>query len=121
MAQNGRNLKYRQQDTFDWEPFRRNLRSLIDSRGMTCKDFALYVDLAPTTVTRYLTERTPDIVALWRICDKCDVSLDWLIGRQTSRTTILPDAVQKVAAAYSIASEADKEVIQVLLKKYEKE
>ena len=121
MAQNNQNKKYRNMETYDWEPFRKNLKALMDSRGFTGKDFAIEVGLAPTTVTRYLTERTPDIVALWRICDKFNVSLDWLVGRQTSRLTEVPDDVQKFSDAYTVATQADKDVIDMILKKYVEE
>ncbi len=118
MAQNKQNLKYRNTATYDWEPFRRNLKALMDSRGFNGKDCALAVGLAPSTVTRYLTERTPDIVALWRFADYFHVSIDWLLGRQDSRFENLPDDVKKLVDAYSIATQADKDVIDLILKKY---
>ena len=116
MAQN---LKYHNTDGYDWEPFRCNLRSLMDAYGYTGKDLALACGLAPTTVTRYLTERTPDVTALWRICDTFDVSMDWLVGRETSRYANLPENIKKISDLYSVATKEDRDVIDLILRKYE--
>jgi len=116
MAQN---RKFRIAEVYDWEPFRKNLKALMDSRGLNGKDFASTVGLAPTTVTRYLTERSPDITALWRICDCYDVSLDWLVGRETSRYSAIPDESKHMLELYTVASPADKQVIDMILKRYE--
>lgn len=113
------NQKYRNQDEYSWDAFRRNLKKLMDSRGYTGKDFAIEVGLAPTTITRYLTERSPDLTALWRIADYWGVTIDWLLGRDTSRFAVFPDDIKKFADAYSVASPADKEVIDMILKKYD--
>ncbi len=115
MAQN---LRYRNTDGYDWEAFRSNLRSLMEAHGYTGKDLALASGLAPTTVTRYLTERTPDVTALWRICDTFDVSMDWLVGRETSRYANLPDNIKRMADLYSVATKEDRDVIDLILKKY---
>ena len=112
------NQKYRNQDGFSWDAFRSNLKKLMISHGMTGKDFANAVGLAPTTVTRYLTERSPDLTAIWRIADYWDVSIDWLLGRETSHYSAVPDKIKRITDAYSVASDADKEVIDVILKKY---
>ncbi len=117
MAQN---KKYRDSGSYDWNDFRANLRRLMDSRGLNGKETALAVGLAPTTVTRYLTERAPESLALWKIADYFDVSIDWLLGRETSMYESLPENVRQFANLYAAASLADKEVINMILKKYEK-
>ena len=121
MAELNRNLKYRNTETYDWEPFRKNLRALMASRGFNGKDCALAVGLAPSTVTRYLTERTPDIVAIWRFADYFKVSIDWLLGRQGSRFEAIPNDVKKLVDGYSVATQADKDVIDLILKKYQQD
>ena len=77
------------------------------------------VGLAPTTVTRYLTERTPDITAIWMICDAFDVSIDWLVGRETSRYSAIPEESKRMIELYTVATPADKQVIDMILKRYE--
>lgn len=116
MAQN---RKYRDSGEYDWTMFRANLRRLMDSRGLNGKETAEAVGLAPTTVTRYLTERTPDSLAIWKICDFFDVSVDWLLGRETSMYASLPEEVRKFAENYAAASLEDKAIIDMILKKYE--
>lgn len=117
MAQN---RKYRDSGDYEWETFRSNLRKLMNSRGLNGKETALATGLAPTTVTRYLTERTPDSLAIWKICDYFDVSIDWLLGRETSMYESLPENVRQFANLYAAASPADKAVVDMILKKYEK-
>ena len=116
MAQN---RKYRDSGEYEWDTFRTNLRRLMDSRGLNGKETALAVGLAPTTVTRYLTKRTPDSLAIWKICDYFDVSVDWLLGRETSMYAELPDNIKDFAGKYAAASPEDKAVIDMILKKYE--
>lgn len=113
------NNKYRNQDAYSWETFRHRLKKLMDSHGMTGKDFADEVGLAPSTVTRYLTERVPDTPALWRIGDYWGVSLDWLLGRDDMQQITVSDEAKRVAAAYAAASAEDKKVVEMILSKYE--
>lgn len=114
------NRKFRNLGEKDWTTFRKNLKALMDSRGMNGKEFAEEVGLAPTTVTRYLTERTPDIIALWMISDACDVSIDWLVGHETSRYSVIPDDQKRLIKLYKVATPDDKKIIDMILAKYEK-
>ena len=103
------NQKYKNQDGYSWDTLRSNLRMLMKSHGMTGKDFANAVGLAPTPITRYLTERSPDLTSIWRIADYWGVSIDWLLGRETSNYAELPETAKKFINAYSVASDTDKE------------
>ena len=114
------NRKFRNSEVYSWETFRKNLKALMDSRGLNGKEFANEVGLAPTTVTRYLTERSPDITALWRICDCFDTSIDWLVGRETSRYSAISDEQKRLIELYTVATPADRQVIDMILQRYEK-
>lgn len=108
-------------DGREFDTFRRNLRMLIDSYGYTMTELSRELDMNTTSISRYFIDRNPDIVSIWRIADHFDVSIDWLIGRSTSRYEALPPKIQKVANLYSAAKDSDKLVVDTLLQKYDVE
>jgi len=105
----------------NFDVFKQRLRSLMDSRGYNCKSLSLDLNMNTTSVSRYFIDRNPDTTSLWRIADLFDVSMDWLLGRSTSRYDALPEEVQKIATLYVAATPSDKLVIDTLLKKYDVE
>ena len=113
------NRKFKNQDDYSWSDFRRNLRTLLDSKNYNCKEFALSIGLNPTTVSRYLTTRSPDLTSLWRIADYWGVSMDWLLGRESEDLSFLTDEARRVASLYSAASDDDRRVIDLILEKYD--
>jgi transcriptional regulator with XRE-family HTH domain len=113
------NGKYRVPDDRSFEIFRHNLKSLMDSRGLNMKELGIALDMNTTSISRYFTERNPDLISIWRIADYFDVTIDWLLGRTTSRFDALPVKQQRIANLYSVSSEYDREVINALLKKYD--
>lgn len=113
------NKKFRAEITIDWELFRQRLRDLLDARGITPTDFARTTDLSPGTVCRWLYERTPDIAAAKIIADYFDVSIDWLIGRESERYSDMPENLKAIINAYQKASPQDRAVVDMLLSKYE--
>ncbi len=115
------NKKYRVQDDKNFDVFRKHLKGLMDSRGYNMKDLAAALELNAATISRYFGERGPDLFSAWRIADLFDVSIDWLIGRTTSRYDALPPRIAHIADLYSAATESDKAVIETLLKKYDVE
>lgn len=115
--QNGK-FKY-QDENRDYEMFRKNIRMLMDSRGMTMKDLSLAINMNTTSITRYFYDRNPDTMSLWRIADFFDVSIDWLLGRTVSRYESLPPELIRIANLYQGATKNDKLVIDTILQKYD--
>lgn len=111
--------KYLHKENYSWADFRRNLRTLMNSNHYNGKEFAQKIGIAPTTVTRYFYERVPDTLTLWRIADFWDVSIDWLIGKETSGYQALPDGTKRLIDGYNSASPEDRHIIDMILKKYE--
>lgn len=102
--------------------FSTNLRRLIDSRGITIKDFCIDAEIPAPTISRYLTgEREPKLTYIIKICDYFNVSIDWMFGVSEDKVRIYPEEIQKIAALYSVASPDDRKVVQAVLRKYDKE
>lgn len=58
------------------------------ARGLSQKDFAAMVNIAPNTLSQYETEkREPDLKTLVRISRSLGVSVDYLLGREESSDT----------------------------------
>lgn len=106
----------------DFTNFRYNLKSLIDSRGVTFLELSAATNMAPTTLHRYVSGcRTPELPNLMRLAEYFNVSLDWLLGLSGNRYDVMPHELQEVADLYSIANPDDRRVIQAVLGKYRKE
>ena len=105
----------------DWELFRKRLQRLMDSRGYTKADLADVLHLSRSTVTRYFYESTPEPVVLCLIADYFEVTLDYLLGRSNERWIKLTDEQQSLISKYTVATPADKMVIQAVLDKYKNE
>ena len=45
--------------------------------------------------------------------------MDWLVGRETSRYANLPENIKKISDLYSVATKEDRDVIDLILRKYE--
>lgn len=114
-----KNGKFKHQDeNRNFESFKHKLRTLMDSRGFTMKGLSLELEMNTTSISRYFIDRNPDTISLWRIADYFDVSIDWLLGRSSSKFDSIPEYAQDVANLYLSASDSDKLVIDTILKKY---
>ena len=103
-----------------WNDFRTRLKQLMDSRGYNMAETSKLLDINPTSISRYFKgERGPDILALWRIADKFDVSLDWLIGRTDNKDDSLLPKEREVITKYAAATDNDKIVSDTILQKYD--
>ena len=72
----------------------KNINNILDSiceriedikteRGWTTKDFAEFVDIPRTTVNSWLLKkRIPKIDLLYKMADKLDITIDYLVGRE---------------------------------------
>lgn len=114
------NNLYKIPDTYDWELFRSRLRTLMNSYGYNMSDLARNADLNVTSISRYLQGMyVPDLVATRRIADHFGVSIDWLIGRAPSKFDSLSEDQHYIIDRYSAASPADKNVVKIILSKYD--
>ena len=105
----------------DYICFGKNIKSLIDSSGLTMKAFAERVGLTPPAISRYLTgERKPELHPVVSIAESFGVSVDWLIGLSENKFDTLTDEVREIVNLYSIADADDRKVIRTVLEKYKK-
>lgn len=114
--QNGK-FKF-QDENRGFDTFKHNLKTLMNSRGYNMKSLSLDLNMNTTSVSRYFIDRNPDTISLWRIADHFDVSIDWLLGRSSSKFDSIPENAQRIASLYLAASDSDKLVIETILKKY---
>lgn len=112
--------KFRSDDGRTFEVFKIRLKALMEAYGMNMKELAESIDLNATSISRYFQDRGPDIKALWRIADKFNVSVDWLLGRTDNKLgSFVSEDATRIANLYTSASPSDKLVVETLLKKYD--
>ncbi|HHV09772.1 MAG TPA: helix-turn-helix transcriptional regulator [Clostridiales bacterium] len=64
-----------------FEIFQSRIKELREERGMTQKDFSEFIGISQQTLSGYergVTTPSPD--ALRNIAEKCNISVDWLLG-----------------------------------------
>lgn len=111
--------KFRTDDGRNYDKFRERLKSLMQINGLNMRALSESVDINPTSISRYMQDRGPDTIALWRIADKFNVSIDWLLGRTDDRLGSPSADAERIAHLYTAATDSDKLVVETLLKKYE--
>lgn len=66
--------------------FSTRLQIILKERHIKKTDFAKEIGIASTTLSGYLSEKhSPDLDTLKLICDKLDISTDYLLGRTERR------------------------------------
>jgi len=99
--------------------FADRLKILFDTRGKTLTAVADDIGITAATLSRYLNGiHEPDYKSLLKLSLYFDVSMDWLGGRVEDRrgTVITKD----ISVLYSIASDEDKKIVDLVLDKYKK-
>lgn len=105
-------------DLYNPTIFKDRLSKLIASKGKSQRGFATDADIQPSTLNRYLnTDRIPDLSEVLKICNVCNVSLDWIFGRQEEPRGVAPEMLELVQA-YTLASASDRAIVDALLQKY---
>lgn len=66
--------------------FSNRFRQLKDEFGLSAKDLATKLDIAPSTLSYYLKDREPNYDMLIKIANYFDVTIDWLVGNNTAST-----------------------------------
>lgn len=108
--------------TIDYSVFRKNLRDLIDGRGLMVLQVAEATGISKITLSRYLNgHRAPDLEYVVRLAQFFNVSVDWMLGLGGERFELLPPEVQTFASRFSLASLDDRRVIEAVLSKYREE
>ncbi len=103
----------------DFGPFRKNLRQLIDARGIMSKDLAYDLNMTPASISRYLTgARDPELAYVVKIAEYFDVSVDWILGIQTDKYSALPQDIKETISLLSLATPTDRQIINMVLNKY---
>ena len=78
----------------DFTAFKKNLRDLIESRGLYAKDIAAEINVSTPTLSRYLQGvREPELKYVVRLARYFGVSVDW-----ASATTATRQSPQKSAS-----------------------
>ena len=77
----------------NFDIFRLRLKELQGSESVSA--FARRLAMPQNTLDCYMRgARKPSVEVLTRVCDICQVSADWLLGREPSKATV-PDRVSK--------------------------
>ncbi len=100
------------------EVFRQRLKQLLDSHGYTYADVEYYTGITNATICRYITsKRLPAMESLLILCKHFGVSSDWLMGlSEDSKEGEVPELLR----LYNMASKDDKDIVDMILKKYKK-
>ena len=102
----------------DFTAFKKNLRDLIESRGLYAKDIAAEINVSTPTLSRYLQGvREPEL----KYVRYFGVSVDWLLGLSNDRYEAVPSEVREFATLYALASPDDRTIVETVLKKYREE
>ncbi|HAX30042.1 MAG TPA: hypothetical protein DCX96_02025 [Oscillibacter sp.] len=106
----------------DFTAFKKNLRDLIESRGLYAKDIAAEINVSTPTLSRYLQGvREPELKYVVRLARYFGVSVDWLLGLSNDRYEAVPTEVREFATLYALASPDDRTIVETVLKKYREE
>lgn len=90
----------------DFTAFKKNLRDLIESRGLYAKDIAAEINVSTPTLSRYLQGvREPELKYVVRLARYFGVSVDWLLGLSNDRYEAVPTEVREFATLYALASQ----------------
>ncbi len=76
--------------------------------GMSSTEFAKKVGLSRQTVGFYLNgDRIPDSESLLQICEKCEVSADWLLGLTKDTATQTTEEAKEMTATAEVIIDDD--------------
>lgn len=106
----------------NYDIFRERLRNLRDGKGLNSQALADYTGLSAAAVSRYINgSRHPDLAALITLADFFDVRVEWLVGMDTKdRYDDEDPKLKDLTDLYSVASDDDKAIVDMILSKYRK-
>lgn len=101
------------------ESFMRNLRLLMESRGLTGNGFADAINVGHGTIHRYLnSSRMPNVAYIITVAEYFGVSIDWLLGMTPDQKNSISPEAQKLLRLYNFATKDDRKIIDAVLSKY---
>ena len=104
----------------DFTIFRKRFDELIRSHGFTPFGFSVELNMTPSTVQRHLAgTRVPDLESVIKYATYFKVSTDWLLGLSDERYELDDPRIKKLTTLYSLAQEKDREVIDLILSRYD--
>ena len=68
--------------------FNERFRELKDESNMTLKELSAVLDITVPNLSYYMKGREPNYNTLIKIADYFDVTIDWLVGRETDMSKI---------------------------------
>lgn len=77
--------------------FNERFRKLKDESELSSKELAKELGIAPSTLSYYLKDREPNYDMLIKIADYFDVTIDWLVGRNDSRSSVYTALDEEIA------------------------
>lgn len=77
--------------------FNERFRKLKDESELSSKELAQELGVAPSTLSYYLKDREPNYDMLIKIADYFDVTIDWLVGRTDSRSSVYSALDEEIA------------------------
>ena len=100
--------------------FSTRLSEVMQQRGLTILDLYMKSGVNQATLCRYLNYNKYKI--LCAIASTLNVSIDWLLGNY-DRCDYIPATQENLNLlfAYNVASESDKSIIDLIIKKYQEE
>lgn len=95
------------------------LRELINSTGMTQKQFAEELGYTPTAVNNWVCNtRVPDIETCCRLCDYFSCTLDYFLCRSDVPYATVSSEDAKILSAYHSARLKDRQTVDQVLAEY---
>lgn len=99
--------------------FKERFKILLETKGKSVRSVADACGLTPATLSRYMNGiHEPDFGSIVKICRYFDVSMDWLAGLTESPRTSTLEKYSEIGTLYSVASDEDKKIINLILDKY---
>lgn len=99
--------------------FARQLKSLIESKGLNQRILADRINTTEATISRYTAGvRTPTIETAVEIAQVLGVSMDTLVGIEPPASQRQAPDITVLIECYSKASLADRQVLWALLDRY---
>lgn len=99
--------------------FAKQLKKLIDKRGLTQRALADRINTTETTVSRYVSgDRTPNIETAVQLASVLNVDLDTLVGVEPPAPVRQAPEIGILISCYEKASAADRQVLWSLFDRY---
>lgn len=102
------------------------LLTIMQQRGMSSIDLSVKSGIMKSGICRYLNypkyKVLPSLTTLCAIAQALNVSIDWLLGNYDNceYVSATPENLSLIYA-YSVASESDRGIIDLIINKYQKE